>query len=118
MLSLNLYLQETYTHHTPKANNSSQIDPMQKLCMNMQPLFQPPWHFHRSRSTWKQLQAEHPQNQQKSYGLSHFAPTPSRTTIQQLGLGNVASLKVSMRILGKQFFSRDQTDLMRQDFSQ
>ena len=38
---------------------------------------------------WKQLQAEHPQNKQKFYGLSHFAPTPSIATIQQLGLGIV-----------------------------
>jgi len=36
---------------------------------------------------WKQLQAEHPQHNQKFYGLSHYAPTPSITTIQQLGLG-------------------------------
>jgi hypothetical protein len=36
---------------------------------------------------WKQLQAYHPQYNQKFYGLSHYAPTPSITTIQQLGLG-------------------------------
>ena len=36
---------------------------------------------------WKQLQADHPQHNQKFYGLSHYAPTPSITTIQQLGLG-------------------------------
>jgi hypothetical protein len=40
---------------------------------------------------WKQLQAEHPQSQskQKFYGLGLFSPTPSITTIQQLGLGIV-----------------------------
>jgi hypothetical protein len=36
---------------------------------------------------WKQLQSDNPQHCQKFYGLSHFAPTPSITTIQQLGLG-------------------------------
>jgi len=38
---------------------------------------------------WKQLQAEHQQNKPKFYGLSQLAPTPSITTIQQLGLGIV-----------------------------
>ena len=36
---------------------------------------------------WKQLQADNPQHNQKFYGLSHYAPTTSITTIQQLGLG-------------------------------
>ena len=36
---------------------------------------------------WKQIQADHPQHNHKFYGLSHYAPTPSITTIQQLGLG-------------------------------
>ena len=36
---------------------------------------------------WKQIQADHPQHNQKFYGLCHYAPTPSITTIQQLGLG-------------------------------
>ena len=36
---------------------------------------------------WKQFQADHPQHHQKFYGHSHNAPTPSITTIQQLGLG-------------------------------
>jgi hypothetical protein len=36
---------------------------------------------------WKQLQADNPKHNQKFYGLSHYAPTPSITTIQQLGLG-------------------------------
>ena len=36
---------------------------------------------------WKQFQADHPQHNQKFYGLSHYAPTPSITTIQQLSLG-------------------------------
>ena len=30
---------------------------------------------------WKQLQADHPQHHQKFNGLSHYAPTPSITTI-------------------------------------
>jgi hypothetical protein len=36
---------------------------------------------------WKQIQADHPQHNQKFYGLCHYAPTPCITTIQQLGLG-------------------------------
>ena len=36
---------------------------------------------------WKQLKADHPKHNQKFYGLSHYTPTPSITTIQQLGLG-------------------------------
>ena len=36
---------------------------------------------------WKQLRADNPQHSQKFYRLSHYAPTPSITTIQQLGLG-------------------------------
>jgi len=43
--------------------------------------------FIKADQRWKQLQAEHPQHNQKFYGLSHYAPTPSITTIQQLGLG-------------------------------
>ena len=38
---------------------------------------------------WKQLQTENPQQKQHFYGLNHLAPTPSITTIQQLGLGIV-----------------------------
>ena len=37
--------------------------------------------FIKTDQRWKQLQAE-----QKFYRLSHYAPTPSITTIQQLGL--------------------------------
>jgi hypothetical protein len=36
---------------------------------------------------WKQIQADNPQHKQKFHGLSHYAPTPSITTIEQLGLG-------------------------------
>ena len=36
---------------------------------------------------WKQLQADHPQQNRTFYGLSHYAPTPSISTIQQLGVG-------------------------------
>ncbi len=38
---------------------------------------------------WKQLQSENQQQKQKFYGLSPLSPTPSITTIQQLGLGIV-----------------------------
>ena len=38
---------------------------------------------------WKQIQADNPQHNQKFYRLSHYAPTPSISTIQQLGLGIV-----------------------------
>ena len=66
------------------ANNSSQIDQMQMLCTNGQPPFQPQSAFsskHEADQQWKQLQAAHPQNKQKFYGLSHYAPTPSITTL-------------------------------------
>jgi len=36
---------------------------------------------------WKQLQSDSPHHSKKFYGLSHYAPTPSITTIQQLGVG-------------------------------
>jgi hypothetical protein len=57
---------------------------MQKLCTIVQPPFQLPLAL-----SPKQINDGHPQNKQKFYGLSHFAPTPSITTIQQLGLGIV-----------------------------
>jgi hypothetical protein len=41
----------------------------------------------RTYQRWKQLQADHPHNKQKFYGLSHYAPTPSITSIHQIGLG-------------------------------
>jgi len=45
--------------------------------------------FIKADQRWKQLQSEsdNPHDSQKFYGLSHYAPTPSITTIQQLGLG-------------------------------
>jgi hypothetical protein len=53
---------------------------------------------------WKQLQAEHQQHKPKFYGLSHLAPTPSITTIQQCGLGIVHAF--SALILHSQFLQK------------
>ena len=80
-----------YVHSAPRGlNNSSPIDQMQKPCTTVQPTSQPLSAYsskHEADQRWKQLQAEHPQHNQKFYGLSHYAPTPSIITIQQLGLG-------------------------------
>ena len=43
--------------------------------------------FIKADQRWKQLQSDNPHHSQKFYRLSHYAPTPSITTIQQLGLG-------------------------------
>ena len=53
---------------------------MQKLCMNVQLLFQPLLAY-----SSKTILTTN----KKFYGLSHYAPTPSITTIQQLHLGIV-----------------------------
>jgi hypothetical protein len=77
-------LRDTSTRHTPPHINNSSQNPMQKLCRIVQPPFQLPSAF-----SPKQINDGHPQNKQKFYRLSHFSPTPSITTIQQLGLGIV-----------------------------
>ena len=50
---------------------------------------------------WKQLQSDNPHHSQKFYGLSHYAPTPSMTTIQQLGLGITHASALSYQLLQK-----------------
>jgi hypothetical protein len=44
---------------------------------------------------WKQLQADQSQQHRTFYGLSHYAPTPSISTIQQLGIGIAHALIIS-----------------------
>ena len=80
------HLRPTYPHE----NNSSQIGPTPKPCTTVRPPFQPPSAFSSKQTrdgNSYNLQSDSPHQSQKFYGLSHYAPTPSITTIQQLGVG-------------------------------
>ena len=55
-----------------------------ELCAKLKVFF---YYQKASESQWSEQLQAHPQSKQKFYGLSHYAPTPSITTIQQLGLG-------------------------------
>ena len=83
---------EIFTGHLhppyPHANNSSQPN-SKAMYERATTLPAPIGIFIKTDQRWKQLQADQPQNKQKFYGLSHYSPTTSITTIQQLGLGIV-----------------------------
>ena len=82
------HLRPTYPH----ANNSSQIDPTQKLCTIVQPPFQPPSVFSskqiRDGNNYEQTILNRVKNSKDSAITLQHLPQ-QQSTIQQLGLGIV-----------------------------